>query len=137
MTFPKLDDFPKENPPFFPFFPGAFHVHRPHVEDVPVLRRHEGRLQNVAVRHAAIAWGDEAAVLGTAAGCKHWKKGWQNGDFTMKNGDFTMKTCDLAIMWGLKREQMLQHAGILPNHGDPMVIGCGFDHEKVVKSRVF
>lgn len=24
---------------------------------------------------------------------------------------------------------MMQHAGILPNHGDPMVIGCGFDHE--------
>ena len=119
-------DFPKENRPFFP---GTFHVHRPHVEDVPVLRRHKGRLQNVAVRHAAIAWGDEAAVLGTAAGCKHWKKGGTSPWKLVAKWWFHHENGDLAML-GIEAWTMMQHAGILPeNHGDPMVIGCGFDHE--------
>ena len=65
--------FPRKTVHFSNFSQARFMFTGPYVEDVPLLRRHKGRLQDVAVRHAAITWGDEAAVLGTGAGCKHWK----------------------------------------------------------------
>ena len=63
MFFHVLSRFSMVFPMSFSDAPGAFQVHRPHVEDVPMLGRHEGRLQDVADGHAAVARGDEAAVL--------------------------------------------------------------------------